>query len=120
MMKKPAMLLMAALALSPSLADASLYSRIFGAPNLGDVLQTRLAVLDSGRALKVRGDKIMGSRDLIAFYRLRKGSPAWFANGHPTRVAWQLLDAVRKCPMEGLDPDEYHGPALDTDRKSVV
>ena len=95
-------------------ASASVFSRVFGEPSLRDILQAKLSALDSGRTLKIRGDKLARNRDLSAFYQARKGSPAWFSNGRPSRAAWQLLDAVRKSPMEGLEPSDYHGPALDT------
>lgn len=104
-----------AAAKSPAPADRpGPLARLFGGPSPREALQARLARLDSGRAIKAAGATVVHDKDLAAFYNARNGAPAWFGNGHPSRAAWQLLDAVRKCDLEGLDPDEYHGAALDT------
>jgi L,D-transpeptidase YcbB len=95
-------------------ADTSPLARLFGGPSAREALQARLARLDSGRSVKIYGATVARDKDLAAFYRAREGAPAWFSNGHPSRAAWQMRDAVRKCYLEGLDPDEYHAGALDT------
>jgi murein L,D-transpeptidase YcbB/YkuD len=89
-------------------------ARLFGGPSPRQALQGRLARLDSGRAVKVPGATVSRDKDLSAFYAARQGAPAWFSNGRPSRAAWQLLDAVRKSELEGLDPDEYHAVPLDS------
>jgi L,D-transpeptidase YcbB len=78
------------------------------------VLKGKLARLDSAGRLQVPGDLIRKSKDLTAFYSLRGGEPAWLPHGHPVPGAWQLLDAVRKCPLEGLEASDYHFRALDS------
>jgi murein L,D-transpeptidase YcbB/YkuD len=95
-------------------AESSPISRLFGGPSARQALQERLDRLDSGRTLKAAGATITRGKDLAAFYRDRQAAPAWFVNGHPSRAAWQLLDAVQKCSLEGLEPEEYHAAALDT------
>jgi murein L,D-transpeptidase YcbB/YkuD len=77
-------------------------------------LQGKLKRLDSTGKLSIPGAPIRKSKDLIAFYALRSGEPAWFPHGYPSTGAWQLLDAVRKCPLEGLEASDYHFRALDS------
>lgn len=89
-------------------------ARLFGGPSPRQALQARLDRLDSGHTVKAAGATVGRDKDLLAFYDSRQAAPAWFANGRPARAAWQLLDAVRKSELEGLDPDEYHAAALDT------
>jgi murein L,D-transpeptidase YcbB/YkuD len=95
-------------------SGSSPLDRLFGGPSAREALQARLERLDSGKTLKASGATVARDKDLAAFYAVREASPAWFSNGHPSRAAWQLLDAVQKCSLEGLDPEEYHGDALDT------
>ena len=78
------------------------------------VLKKKLADLDSAGRLSWGAETILKSKDLAAFYQRRDCKPAWFSHGSPVTGAWQLLDAVRKCGMEGLEPADYHGRALDS------
>lgn len=98
----------------PSSPKTNPIARLFGGPSAREALQARLDRLDSGRAVKAAGATVTRDKDLAAFYRAREAGLAWFVNGHPSRAAWQMLDAVRKCSLEGLDPEEYHADALDT------
>jgi murein L,D-transpeptidase YcbB/YkuD len=108
-------IVLALTALPAASGPPSPLSRVFGtSPSQREALQARLATLDSGRPVKAFGAVIVRDKDLAGFYQARDGAPAWFANGRPARSAWQLLDAVQKAGMEGLDPDEYHAAALDT------
>ncbi|MEO6097740.1 MAG: L,D-transpeptidase family protein [Fibrobacteria bacterium] len=78
------------------------------------VLKGKLARLDSTGKLAILGSQIRKSRDLSGFYALRSGEPAWFPHVYPSPGAWQLLDAVRKCPLEGLNASDYHFRSLDS------
>ncbi len=78
------------------------------------LLRLKLAALDSsGKLVRPRGT-ILKSKDLSAFYLKREQKPAWFSHGRPVRGAWQLLDAVRQCGLEGLEPGDYHSGGLDS------
>src|SRR4051812_48950608 len=49
-------------------------------------------------------------RDLVEFYARREHRPAWIQFGRPGPAAWQLIDAVNKSYLEGLEPAGYHAP----------
>lgn len=78
------------------------------------VLQRKLAILDSSGKITLSGDTVVKSKDLLSFYKGREGKTAWLSRGAPVRGAWQLLDAVRKCGTEGLEPFDYHVRSLDS------
>jgi murein L,D-transpeptidase YcbB/YkuD len=89
----------------------------FRAPDEGSPhtqLQLRLAIADSVGRVLIGPDTVFKNKDLASFYKDRKANPAWFSKGSPVAGAWQLLDAVRKCRLEGLDPSDYHVRSLDS------
>ncbi|MDB5105510.1 MAG: peptidoglycan-binding protein [Fibrobacteres bacterium] len=106
------MLILLAFAGLPQAAPAFL-SRSVSAP-MERSLKRDLAALDSSGRLMLAGDTVGKSKDLTAFYTLRSGVPAWFSHGNPVPGAWQLLDAVRKCHLEGLEASEYHARPMDS------
>ena len=77
-------------------------------------LRQKLIALDSSGRLILRGDTLAESRDLDAFYKARDAKPAWLAHGNPVAGAWEMLDAVRKCDQDGLEPADYHFGSLDS------
>lgn len=61
------------------------------------------------------GVEVRFSKGLAEFYRRRQFEPAWIVFGrHALPASWQLLDAVKKCDQEGLEPAEYHDVLLDS------
>ncbi len=81
---------------------------------MDSTLKRKLSDLDSGGRLVITRDTVYRTKNLAAFYRLREDQPAWFSHGNPVPAAWQLFDAVRKCPLEGLDAADYHARSLDS------
>ncbi|HKP97449.1 MAG TPA: L,D-transpeptidase family protein [Fibrobacteria bacterium] len=77
-------------------------------------LHRSLAVADSAGRVVLGRDTVAADKDLSAFYRAREFKAAWLRRGNPVAGAWQLLDAVRKSGLEGLEPSEYHGHGLDS------
>jgi L,D-transpeptidase YcbB len=101
----------------PKLRTSRSGSGLFGLLGAGpaeEALQRKLATLDSGRKIRLRSDTIVKSKDLSAFYKAREGKPAWFKRGNPVPGAWQLLDAIRKSPEEGLEASDYHFRSIDS------
>ena len=108
------LLLLACAVATAMRAEASPFPRLFGGAPMREALQSRLSALEAGGTVKAGGAKLTRNRELAAFYAYRKGEAGWFTNGRPSRAAWQLLDAVAKSPLEGLDADAYHARTLDT------
>jgi L,D-transpeptidase YcbB len=83
-------------------------------PSIETVIGLKLRALDSTGRADLSGERIRRNGDLAAFYAARDGKPAWFSRGHPKPAAWQMLEAVRKSELEGLDPAVYHAQTLDS------
>ena len=83
-------------------------------PDMENVLNQKLRALDSSGRVWLSGARVDRSKSLAAFYAAREGKPAWFSRGNPRPAAWQLLDAVRKSRLEGLEPSDYHVRTLDS------
>lgn len=109
------------LPLLPTLAAVSLFTgaATLMAFNLGTgapdtPLSDALAVLEAKGRLALGKEAIRNPKDLVRFYRHRKGKPVWLDQGYPRIDAWALLDAVGNASLEGLEPEDYHAHALDS------
>ena len=54
---------------------------------------------------------------LVAFYKERAFTPAWFDNGEWTPKARKLIFNLARADRDGLDPSDYKTPSLATSRK---
>ncbi|MDQ3000563.1 MAG: hypothetical protein M3Y08_04805, partial [Fibrobacterota bacterium] len=88
--------------------------RFFGAKPIELALQKKLAALQSTGKIRFQNDTIARNKELATFYSAREDKPAWFKRGNPVPGAWQLLDAVRKSPLEGLAASDYHVRSIDS------
>jgi L,D-transpeptidase YcbB len=79
-----------------------------------DMLKEEIASLKKSGRIDLVRDTIHYRKDLADFYEKRDQKPGWLKYGNPGREARQLLDAIRKCHLEGLDPAEYHAVAMDS------
>lgn len=67
-------------------------------------------------ALLQRGDsvaeqiraRVENDRALVAFYARRAFRPAWSAEHGPNRLADDLVAALERADLEGLEPEDYH------------
>ena len=108
------LLILAVMLLLLVVSGKLLWYRDSGRPAFETALAQKLHALDStGRAI-LSGERVGRSKDLALFYSARDGKPAWFSRGNPNPAAWQLLDAVRNAPLEGLEPSDYHARTLDS------
>lgn len=75
----------------------------------------RLGAMESRGKAVLAGETLRFRKDLADFYRKREYKPAWIVHGrHALPAAWELLDAIDKCHLEGLDPEAYHPAAIDS------
>ncbi|HEX9630972.1 MAG TPA: L,D-transpeptidase family protein [Gemmatimonadales bacterium] len=64
--------------------------------------------------LRAGGEAVYESVALPGFYVRRLYRPAWSDERGPTRLADDLVRALRGADREGLRPDDYHLAAIDT------
>ncbi|MEO7424617.1 MAG: L,D-transpeptidase family protein [Fibrobacteria bacterium] len=82
-------------------------------PTAQALLEKKLAALDADGRVQIAGETVIRTKELSDFYHARNDKPAWLSHGRPAAAAWHLLDAVRKCGQEGLEPADYHVRGLD-------
>lgn len=96
-----------------ALSGRSLLPR--GPERIPHILEDRIGALETKGSAVAAGEEVRFRKDLADFYRRRRFEPAWIVFGrHALPAAWQLLDAVKKCDQEGLEPSEYHDVLLDS------
>jgi hypothetical protein len=62
---------------------------------------------DDSVAEQIRA-RVEDNRALVAFYARRAFRAAWSGEQGPNRLADDLLAALGRADLEGLDPDDYH------------
>lgn len=91
-------------------------------PDAGDILRAQLAEalrtrVEAGEVTgqwMVAGREIMARAALPEVYQGRVFEPVWIRDGGPPEAAIELLSAVARSDLEGLDPADYHRAALDS------
>src|SRR5881394_4658407 len=96
-------------------------------------IRTRIEAAGIVMELRAAGEPVYASLVLPSFYERRLYHPAWSDQRGPTRLADDLIDALRRADLEGLRSEDYHlhgieavlaavradakrGPALTPDR----
>lgn len=96
-------------------------------------IRTRIEAAGAVADLRAGGEPVYASSVLPKFYERRLYRPAWSDAKGPTRLADDLVAALRRADLEGLRSEDYHlaaiqavlaaaraddkhGPALDPDR----
>lgn len=78
------------------------------------ILESKLVDLDTAAKILLLGETVVRSKDLMDFYEARNRKAAWIVGNSPKLAAWQLMDEVRNCEREGLEPSDYHLRILDS------
>jgi L,D-transpeptidase YcbB len=73
---------------------------------------------DDSVAAQIRA-RVEPSSSLLAFYARRSFRPAWSGEQGPNRLADDLIDALGRADLEGLEPADYHLRAIQTSLDSV-
>lgn len=60
------------------------------------------------RRLETASVSIHASRTLLGFYSRRAFRAAWSNEHGPNRLADDLVDAIGRADLDGLDPEDYH------------
>ncbi|HEX9704103.1 MAG TPA: L,D-transpeptidase family protein [Gemmatimonadales bacterium] len=100
-------------------------------------IRTRIEVAGVVTELRAGGEPVYASVALPSFYERRLYSPAWSDERGPTRLADDVVGALRRADLEGLRSEDYHlagieavlaavradakrGPALAPDRRAEL
>ncbi len=71
-------------------------------------IRTRIEAAGVAMELRAAGEPVYASLVLPSFYERRLYRPAWSDERGPTRLADDLLDALRRADLEGLRSEDYH------------
>jgi L,D-transpeptidase YcbB len=71
-------------------------------------IRTRIEAAGVVMELRAAGEPVYASLVLPSFYERRLYQPAWSDERGPTRLADDLLDALRQADLEGLRSEDYH------------
>jgi murein L,D-transpeptidase YcbB/YkuD len=77
-------------------------------------IRTRIEAADVVSELRAGGDPVYASVALPGFYVQRLYRPAWIGKRGPIRLVDDVVSALRRVDLEGLRPEDYHLPAIDT------
>ena len=77
-----------------------------------DAIATTIAALPKTKNFLVKRDNAA----IVAFYKERDFSSAWFDNGEPTEAARKLVFALSRASSDGLDPSDYTTTVLTISR----
>ncbi len=71
-------------------------------------IRTRIEAAGVAMELRAAGEPVYASLVLPSFYERRLYRPAWSDERGPTRLADDLVDALRRADLEGLRSEDYH------------
>ncbi|HEY3221606.1 MAG TPA: L,D-transpeptidase family protein [Gemmatimonadales bacterium] len=71
-------------------------------------IRTRIEAAGVAMELRAAGEPVYASLALPSFYERRLYRPAWSDERGPTRLADDLIDALRRADLEGLRSEDYH------------
>ena len=71
-------------------------------------IRTRIEAAGVVMELRAAGEPVYASLVLPSFYERRLYRPAWSDERGPTRLADDLIEALRRADLEGLRSEDYH------------
>jgi murein L,D-transpeptidase YcbB/YkuD len=71
-------------------------------------IRTRIEAAGVVMELRAAGEPVYASLVLPSFYERRLYRPAWSDERGPTRLADDLINALRRADLEGLRSEDYH------------
>ena len=77
-------------------------------------IRTRIEAAGVVMELRAAGEPVYASLVLPSFYERRLYRPAWSDERGPTRLAGDLIDALRRADLEGLRSADYHLAGIET------
>jgi len=77
-------------------------------------IRTRIEAAGIVMELRAAGEPVYASLVLPSFYERRLYRPAWSDERGPTRLADNLIDALRRADLEGLRSEDYHLAGIET------
>ena len=77
-------------------------------------IRTRIEAAGVVMELRAAGEPVYASLVLPSFYERRLYRPAWSDEHGPTRLADDLIAALRRADLEGLRSEDYHLAGIET------
>lgn len=77
-------------------------------------IRTRIEAAGVVMELRAAGEPVYASLVLPNFYERRLYRPAWSDERGPTRLADELIGALRRADLEGLRSEDYHLAGIET------
>ncbi len=77
-------------------------------------LRQRVLLAAEPQGIFCRSEVLCGSALLPQLYVGRAFHPAWIDESGPNTLAFELLEEIRWCDREGLDPADYHLNAVES------
>lgn len=78
-----------------------------------EMLRTRFEVSGLPSTLSVDSKRVYFNRILPEFYIQRVYEPVWIDNGGLKPITDDLISAIKESYTEGLNPADYHLPAIE-------
>lgn len=82
-------------------------------PTTAELIRERIEVLRLTGSVSAEDRTLLAISALPLFYEDRAFEPAWTSSGGHERLE-ELLSAIRRSEVHGLDPDAYHASTLDS------
>ena len=86
---------------------------------VAEQILTRIKTWGVGVELRANGELIYARESVIRFYGRRLYHPAWTNEKGPTRLAEDLVNALRRADSENLWPKDYHLTAIESLLESI-
>lgn len=64
-------------------------------------------IVSAGRLEMLRWPNFSDYRSILETFYRPTYAPVWIRNGRPTPAALELIEALKKADLEGLDPEDY-------------
>lgn len=82
--------------------------------NLAELLEQHFAQTAAGTSRAIAGEMLHADTLFFNFYQQRHFKPAWFNDDGPNDAVDGLMTALREADLDGLNPNDYHAPLLDS------
>jgi len=87
---------------------------IFNPDTVSELIQGRITESSGKKRFTCRSERICGISLLPSFYQQRKFSPAWMGKNGEFVLADELLEEIKSCTRDGLEPENYHLKTIET------
>ena len=88
---------------------------IFSSPDrVSELIQEKITRSSGKKRFTCRSEFICGISLIPSFYQQRKFSPAWMGESGQFLLADDLLEEIKSCTKDALEPENYHLKTIET------